>query len=75
MKYLFLLSISLSFIAAILGFAVFGGATAAIFKYSFFGLFILAMVSMFFRPKVIKPVPSSFAASFPSEPKPEAEQS
>jgi uncharacterized membrane protein YfcA len=75
MKYLFLSFIGLSFIAAILGFAVFAGTTAAVFKYSFLGLFIVAMILMFLRPKVVKPVPSSFAASFPSESEPVSKQS
>jgi hypothetical protein len=73
MKYLFLLSIGLSFVAAILGFAILTGTAAAVFKYSFFGLFIVGMVLMFLRPKVVKPVPSSFAASFPAEAKPQSE--
>ena len=68
MKYFFLLSTGLSFIAAVLGFGVLAGSTAAVFKFIFFGLFIAAMVMMFWPRKTVKPAPSSFAASFPSEP-------
>ena len=70
MKYLFLVAIGLSFIAAVLGFAVFAGTTASVFKYSFVGLFVAAILLIFLRPRVVKRVASSFAASFPPESKP-----
>ena len=67
MKYLFLVFTALSFVFALLGFAVFGGSTATVFKCLFFALFILALIAMFRRPKVTRPVPTTFAAAFAAE--------
>jgi uncharacterized membrane protein YtjA (UPF0391 family) len=75
MKYLFFLCLGLSFIAALLGFGLLTGAAAAVFKCSFFGLFVAAMTIMARRRKAAKPVPSSYAASFPAEPEPASKAS
>ena len=75
MKNFLLLVAGLAFTSALLGFGFFAGVTATVFRFLFLALFVLAGIGMLCRPKVIKPVPSSFAASFPSEPKPGSERS
>jgi uncharacterized membrane protein YfcA len=70
MKFLFFLWLGLSFLAALLGFALLAGLAAAIFKCLFFGLFISAMVLMLWPRKSARSTPSTFAASFPSDSEP-----
>jgi len=68
MKYYFPLLGSLGFIVAVLGFGVLSGVAATICRILFVVLFIAAGIVLYRSSRVRKPVPSSFAASFKTEP-------
>jgi uncharacterized membrane protein YtjA (UPF0391 family) len=68
MKYSVLLLALLSFLAAIFGFGLLSGVPAIVCRILFVTSFTLAGVILFRASRVRKPVPSSFAASFKTEP-------
>jgi uncharacterized membrane protein YtjA (UPF0391 family) len=60
--------IALAVICGVFGFSILNGALATIFQILFVGFFIMAILFMIRSMRVKKPVRSSFAASFRSEP-------